>query len=147
MLKQYLSQKHLKKQLNKLSKKEVIILTIKIKWVWVKPYKTNNQNKVPRSEGVYEILVKNTDGNYTRKYVGSTEDLNIRYGEHLSPDEPNSKIRNGVKNYECAFDYFEIEDKSTRENVENWLYHHHKYEWNDIEPPGNGNLVDVEEEN
>lgn len=121
-------------------------MTLTIKWIRVNPYKVYNQDKVLGSGGVYEILVKYTDGKYYRIYVGSSEDLNNRYGEHLSPDEPNPKISHGVNNNECAFDYFEIKDESTRENVENWLYHQHKYSWNDIEPPGNGNLVDVEEE-
>jgi len=122
-------------------------VTIRIKWKWVKPYKISSQYEVPKIWGVYEILAKNPDGKYERKYVGSADDLNKRYGEHLSPNEQNPKIRNGVRNNECAFDYFDIKDKSTRENVENWLYHNHNYPWNDVEPSGNGNLVDVIEEN
>lgn len=121
-------------------------MTIKISWKWVKPYVADRQDTVPRVGGVYEILVKKSD-EYYRKYVGSADDLNRRYGEHLSTNEQNSDIRNGVRNNECAFDYFEIEGKSTRENVENWLYHKHDYSWNNVEPTGNGNLVEVIEEN
>lgn len=122
-------------------------MTIRIKWVWIKPYTKANQHQAPNAPGVYEILVKAANGKYSRKYVGSAENLNNRYGEHLSPNEKNSKIRNGVRNNECAFDYFEISGKSTRENVENWLYHHHDYDWNDTEPPGKQDLVEVVEEN
>jgi excinuclease UvrABC nuclease subunit len=121
-------------------------LTIKIKWIWVNPYKTFNQDDVPRSGGVYEILIKNSDEEYIRKYIGSTEDLNKRYREHLSPNEPNSKIRYGVRNNECAFTYFEIKNETARLNVESWLYNLHSYPWNDIEPPGNRYSIDVIEE-
>ena len=122
-------------------------MTINISWKWIKPYNENNQGNAPQSGGVYEILAKNDEGKYNRKYVGSADNLNKRYGEHLSSNEPNQKIKNGVKSLDCAFDYYVIDNKSTRENVENWLYHHHTYPWNECEPPGNGNQVEVTEEN
>jgi len=122
-------------------------LTIKINWTWVKPYEDYNQSKVPSSGGVYEILVKHEDDKYYRYYVGSSDNLNRRYGDHLSQGEPNPKIKEGLKKYTCAFDYYVINNESTRENIENWLYNHNKYSWNDCEPSGSGGLVSVIEEN
>ena len=122
-------------------------MTIKINWTWVKPYKDYNQGEVPVKGGVYEILVQSKDDKYHRRYVGSSDDLNRRYGEHLSQGEANPKIKENLKKYVCVFDYYVIDSEPTRENVENWLYNQHKYSWNDCEPPGNGNLVNVTEEN
>ena len=122
-------------------------MTIKINWTWVKPYKDYNQSKAPVKGGVYEILVQHKDDKYHRYYIGSSDNLNRRYSDHLSQTESNPKIKEGLKKYVCVFDYYVIDSEATRENVENWLYNHHKYSWNDCEPPGDGNLVNVIEEN
>ncbi|MDI6777974.1 MAG: GIY-YIG nuclease family protein [Patescibacteria group bacterium] len=113
---------------------------IVINWNGVIVYKEGDSHKVPSKSGVYEILVRNKHtGKYMRKYIGSTDDLNRRFSEHLSLEEENDKIRNGVRKYVCGFDYALIGDEDDYLDAEQGLYDKHEYSWNKGRPEGSEN--------
>ncbi len=119
--------------------------TIHIYWKGVKEYKEESKNQIPNDGGVYEILVKNKNtGKFIRKYIGQTEDLQQRYLEHLSDDEENSDIYNGVRKYVCGFDHVLVEDEDDRKDAEKNLYKEHDYSWNEQEPEGSDRNLEIE---
>ncbi len=119
--------------------------TIHVYWKGVRRYTEENGEKIPEKAGVYEILVELEDKNkYRRKYIGQAEDLHKRYLEHLSDDEENENIYNGVRKYVCGFDYALIESMSDRKDAEKELYKKYNYPWNKVEPEGSGKDLDIE---
>lgn len=117
--------------------------TIHIYWSRVILYTEENAQVIPEKSGVYEILVKGADG-YMRRYVGQADNLNIRYLQHLSSEEENPKIREGVRNNTCGFDYALVDDEDDRKDAEKALYEKYDYIWNDKEPEGSGRNLDIE---
>jgi len=118
---------------------------IHVYWEGVKGYTDENSEKIPNEDGVYEILVKQKGKNeYKRKYIGQTEDLQDRYYKHLSDEEENENIYEGVKKYICAFDYALIESEADRKDAEKGLYEKHNYPWNKTKPEGSGRNLDIE---
>ncbi len=111
---------------------------IKINWNGVISYKEENINRIPESPGVYEILTKNDNGKWDRRYVGSCDDFRRRFTEHLSDEEENENIRNGLKEYTCGFDYAVIENEDDYLDAEQGLYDKHEYGWNKNRPEGSG---------
>lgn len=113
---------------------------IVINWNGVLSYKEENTYKIPEKAGVYEILEYNENTNkYIRRYVGSADNLHRRSIQHLSSEEENGNIRNGVRKYICGFDYALIENEYNYLDAEQGLYDKHVYSWNQKRPEGSGN--------
>lgn len=111
---------------------------IEINWEGIIAYEEDNDYRIPEDGGVYEILVIQDDSKYSRKYVGKTDDLKRRYLEHLSDDEDNEDMKNGLKNYECGFDFALIDNEDDRLDAEQGLYDKYEYKWNNQRPEGSG---------
>lgn len=118
--------------------------TIHIHWKGVGKYTEENSEDIPEKAGVYEILVKRNDGKYNRKYVGRSKNLHERFLEHLSGDEENDDISDGVRKYNCGFDYALLTSEDDRKDAEKLLYKKHKYPWNKEEPEGSERDADIE---
>lgn len=117
---------------------------IHVYWSGVRRYAEENSKNVPEKAGVYEILVKRNDGKYNRKYIGQTENLHTRYLKHLSNDEENEDIYNGIRKKICGFDYALIKSEDDRADAEQKLYDKHGYPWNKERPKGSGRDLDIE---
>src|SRR5207245_2604479 len=84
----------------------VINATLKITWSEKVEYVTNNADSIPSAGGVYEILGrKKTDGGYTRRYVGISDNLKEAYAKHFSTEESNEKLRQFLKEKKSFFRY------------------------------------------
>ena len=118
--------------------------TIDIYWSKIVNYTEDNSDEIPEKAGVYEILAKRNDGKYNRKYVGQTENLYSRYLEHLSDNEENSDIHDGLRKKTCGFDYALLESEADRKDTEQELYDEHDYDWNQVRPEGSGRNLEVE---
>lgn len=119
--------------------------TIDVYWNGVVEYNEENGDKIPESGGVYEILVKKKDEDkYMRRYIGQTEDLNDRFYKHLSDDEENENIQDGVRKYVCGFDYAFINSEADRKDVEQKLYDKYQHSWNKERPKRSGRDLDIE---
>lgn len=119
--------------------------TIDVYWSKIIKYLEENAEDVPEKTGVYEILVKLKDKNeYKRKYIGRAANLHRRYLEHLSDEEENENIHDGVRDYICGFDYALIGNEPDRKDAEKGLYEKHDYPWNEVPPEGSGRDLDIE---
>jgi len=112
--------------------------TINISWSSVRNYLETDADMVPVKSGIYEILVLQNDGKYTRKYVGIAEDLRKRFIEHLSKFEENENIKNGLHDYICGFDYSLTDSELIRKDAELGLFEKYQYVWNKARPEGSG---------
>jgi hypothetical protein len=114
-------------------------LSIKISWTWVNPYDGTHLYAVPQRAGVYEVMVKlkNSD-RYRREYVGQSADLHGRAAAHLTADEPNACLRDGVQKYVCAFRYALLASEADRLDAEQALYDKYQHPCNSSRPPGSG---------
>ena len=110
------------------------------------PWVASNEAKVPQLPGVYELLVKQADGKYLRRYIGQGDSLRERFERHLSPSEPNVCIKERLAKCMCAFDYAIITDRADRLDAERALYvrYRSQAECNHVPPPGSGRPYDVE---
>ena len=117
---------------------------IDVYWNGVIEYIEENSDDIPEESGVYEILVKNDDGKYYRKYIGQSDNLNDRYFSHMSNQEKNEDIKNGLKKYHCGFDYALLDPEDDRKDAEQKLYDEHGYSWNKQRPEGSGRNSDIE---
>lgn len=121
--------------------------TIDVYWSGVEEYTEENGENIPEESGIYEILEKNENTEkYDRRYLGQTNDLRGRYYEHLSDDEENENISEGVSNLVCGLDFALIDDEDDRKDAEKGLYEKYDYQWNEIEPEGSGRNHDIEVE-
>jgi excinuclease UvrABC nuclease subunit len=110
------------------------------------PWVAGNETKVPELPGVYELLVKQEDGKYLRRYIGQGDSLRERFQRHLSPLEPNACIRERLAKYVCAFDYAVVSDRDDRLDAEKALYERYRSQahCNHVPPSGSGRPYDVE---
>lgn len=121
-------------------------IKIVVKWSSIIRWQAANEGKVPEVPGVYELLVKQKDDKYARRYVGQGEDLRERFQAHLSPKEENECIRERLAKYACGFDYAVIADRDERVDAERALYDKYRSQLhcNQVPPPGSGKGYDVE---
>lgn len=118
---------------------------IHVYWEGVRKYLEENSEHIPEGAGVYEILAKKKGKNeYMRRYVGQAADLRTRYSEHLSDEEENEDIYNGVREYVCGFSCALIELKANREDAEQALYDKYRHQWNKERPKGSGRNLTIE---
>lgn len=121
-------------------------IKIVVKWSPIIRWQVANDGKVPELAGVYELLVKQKDGKYLRRYIGQGDNLRERFQRHLSPSEPNDCIRDRLANYVCGFDYAVIAHRDERLDAERALYDKYRSQLhcNELRPPGSGKGYDVE---
>ncbi len=82
------------------------------------PYTNNNVNLfAPARGGVYRLIYKNGEEYYVF-YVGQSDDLQRRFGEHLSYSEPNECIKRYLHNFNCFFGFIEIASQFERDTLE-----------------------------
>lgn len=120
--------------------------TIKITWSNRLEYKDKHIDDIPAKAGVYEIQGrKATDGGYTRRYLGVTDDLKKIYSEHLSDIEQNEKLKKFLKEKRAFFRYVPVDAEQTRKDVEKGLYYQYKHSFNDSSAPpiGSGRYVKI----
>jgi len=87
-------------------------------WSGRYPYTDNNINLfTPTRGGVYRLIYKNEEGYYVF-YVGQSDDLQRRFGEHLSYSEPNECIKRYLQNSNCFFMFIEIASQFERDRLE-----------------------------
>ncbi len=113
----------------------------KITWSSRIGYENANTSKIPSSAGVYEIQGRKTsDGGYTRRFVGTTDNLQRIYAKHLSDNESNEKLKAFLKEKKAFFRYVTSDGETTRKDIEKGLYLKYKHSFNttDIVPSGSG---------
>lgn len=85
--------------------------------------------------GVYRISKKSDDGKYYVFFVGSGENIKEKLLQHISGNEPNSKLNNFLKlGGDLVFRYAVIKDKSIQEAIEKQIYKTYLPEYNPEEP-------------
>ena len=130
-------------EMNMVSKRKI---RITIKWSAIIRWEAPNDGLIPERAGVYELLVKQNDGNYLRRYIGQGDNLRDCFQRHLSPKEPNECIREHLAKHLCGFDYALIADRGDRLDAEMALYDKYQQQahCNRVRPPGSGRGYDVE---
>jgi len=119
--------------------------TINVYWDGVIEYDEDNGNDIPESAGIYEILVKKKDEEkYIRRYIGQTNNLTDRFYAHLSDEEENEDILDGVRKYVCGFDYALIDSEADRKDAEQKLYDKYQHQWNQERPEGSSRDLEIE---
>lgn len=104
-----------------------------------------NKKDVPKKIGAYEIQGRTTSGEYTRRYVGMTDDLNRRFSEHLLTSEPNLELKKFIAEKNTFFRYTTTDTEDTAKDVEKGLYDKYKHTYNDKDhpPSGSGKCLSV----
>jgi len=130
----------------------VLNATLKITWSEKVEFVTKNADSIPSSGGVYEIQGrKKTDGMYTRRYVGASENLREAYAKHLSDGGSNQKLKQFLKERKSFFRYVKITNDQVRKDLEKGLYSKYRHSFIDNEkvPSGSGKYmkISVEENN
>lgn len=89
-------------------------------WSGFIPYsETNVDRNVDCRPGNYRLVSKETDNKYYAFYVGKSDtDLNRRLKEHLSPNEPNTCIKNKLNTKSCYFQYVYVTTQKERDDIE-----------------------------
>ena|SRR3989337_2192863 len=121
--------------------RSVILLNCNFKITWSSRigYENTNKAKVPSIAGVYEIQGrKTTDGGYTRRFVGTADNLQQIYAKHLSDNEANEKLREFLKEKKSFFRYVTSDGESTRKDLEKGLYFKYKHSFNTTDTPPSG---------
>ena len=81
-------------------------------------YTNNNINLLASTRGgVYRLIYKNGEEYYVF-YVGQSDDLQRRLGEHLSYSEPNECIKRYLHNFNCFFRFIEVSLQFERDRIE-----------------------------
>jgi len=117
-----------------------------ITWSTQIEYTDEKKGEIPKEEGVYEIQGYVANRNeYTRRYVGRTDDLQRRFGEHLLNNEPNEKLKKFLNEKKAYFRYTKTENESMSKDIENGLYDIYRHTCNDPEKPpaGSGNCQKI----
>lgn len=132
--------------------RNVVNATLKITWSQKVEYLSNNTESIPPSGGVYEIQGrKMTDGGYTRRYVGVTDNLKETYAGYLSGKGSNEKLNQFLQKKKSFFRYVKINNEQIRKDLERGLYHKYRHSFIDSEnqPSGSGKYaqISVEEKN
>jgi len=110
-------------------------------------YVKNNAELIPEKTGIYELLVKQTDDKYLRRYIGRVDDsLRQRFTDHLSDQEKNTCIKEKLQKYMCKFDYALVLLKDDRADAEQALYDKYNKQTtcNKVRPDGSGRGYDIE---
>ena len=126
-----------------LIRRSILLLNCNFKITWSSRigYENANTTKIPSGAGVYEIQGRKTaDGGYTRRFVGTSDNLQRIYSKHLSDNEANEKLRAFLKEKKAFFRYVTSDGESTRKDLEKGLYYKYKHSFNtsDIPPSGSG---------
>ncbi|HLE06937.1 MAG TPA: GIY-YIG nuclease family protein [Candidatus Nanoarchaeia archaeon] len=98
-------------------------------------------DSVKDEPGIYLILIKLKNGSRKVVYVGKAEKLKTRLLQHLSSDEPNTCLKNHIKEHIVSVIRAYVSTENDRKNVEFTLYRKYKPECNEVEPEGR--LVDI----
>ena len=118
----------------------------KITWSNRVGIQSDKINAIPTRGGVYEIQGRKTrDGGYTRRYVGTSENLREIYSRHLSDHEQNEKLKKFLKEKKAFFRYVTADLEQTRKDLEKGLYYTHKHSFNpsDNPPSGSGKYLKI----
>lgn len=125
-----------------LDKRSVLLLlncNFKITWSSRIGYENANTSKIPSSAGVYEIQGRKTsDGGYTRRFVGTTDNLQRIYAKHLLDNESNEKLKVFLKEKKAFFRYVTSDGETTRKDIEKGLYLKYKHSFNTTDTVSSG---------
>ena len=124
----------------------------KITWSSRVEYQTDRLTKIPADGGVYEIQGRaKENGGYTRRYVGTSDNLKQVYQKHLSDNESNEKLKKFLKEKKAFFRYVTTDREQTRMDIEKGLYSKYKHSFNGIDEPPSGSgkylKIKIEETN
>ncbi len=120
---------------------------IVLSWSSIIPYAEGNADKIPESSGVYELLVKQANGKYLRRYVGKADkSLRQRFLDHLSDAEENECIKTRLQKNVCGFDYARLSSEDDIADAEQALYDKYSGETtcNQVRPEGSGRGDNIE---
>ena len=120
--------------------------TLKVIWSEKVEYLNENTESIPQSGGVYEIQGRTkTDGRYTRRFVGASDNLKESYSNCLSGKGSNEKLNQFLKEKKSFFRYVKINSEQTRKDLEKGLYSKYKHSFIDMEnpPTGSGKYVKI----
>lgn len=87
---------------------------------WTNRYRYIQENvdsHVPSKPGIYRLIYHSGDKYYVF-YIGQSDNLQQRLGEHLNSSEPNVCIKKHLKDYTCYFRYIEISTQAERDKIE-----------------------------
>ena len=98
-------------------------------------------NVPPALEGIYRLLIAQ-EGGYGAFYVGQTDNLQRRLLEHLSDEEENDCIKNGLKDTTAYFRFALLDGENDRLCAESYMYRHYDVDGNG--PPCNKKEPEVE---
>ena len=126
--------------------------TFKITWSSRIEYQSNRAADIPSKAGVYEIQGRKTaDGGYTRRYLGTSENLRQSFTQHLSDDEQNEKLKKFLKEKKAFFRYVTSDTEQARKDLEKGLYYAYKHSFYDSDnvPVGSGRYekIKIQESN
>ncbi|HJU13560.1 MAG TPA: hypothetical protein VJ792_03810 [Candidatus Nitrosotalea sp.] len=126
--------------------------TLKIIWSEKIECRNDNLGSIPSTGGVYEIQGRKTsDGGYTRRYVGKSDNLKATYSEYLLGHAQNQKLNQFLKEKKSFFRFVKINSDSIRKDLEKGLYSKYKHSLVDAKhiPSGSGKYlkISVEETN
>jgi len=78
---------------------------------------STNYAQLPETEAVYAIYAqeKDTSKPINCRYVGQTDNLRRRTGEHFSPDEPNECLREFMQSTKTKILVYELMPGSTED--------------------------------
>ena len=108
---------------------------------WVR----GNSDGLPERGGVYELLVKQTDGSGKRGYVGKGADTKERFQTHLLASESNGCLRDYLSGrYTVWFRYALFASPDDRADAEQALWDKHRHKCNEVRPAGSGRGYGVE---
>ena len=78
---------------------------------------SNIRDNAPSTSGVYRLIYHIGESYYVF-YVGQSDDLKKRLGEHLSASEVNNCIEKYIKECPCYFRFIELATQRERDAVE-----------------------------
>lgn len=120
--------------------------SFEITWSTQIEYVDEKKKEIPEEEGVYEIQGRISSKNkYTRRYVGRTDDLRRRFGEHLQDNEPNKELKKFLNEKKTYFRFIKTKDETISKDIEKGLYEKYNHTFNDPEKPpeGSGNCTEI----
>lgn len=126
--------------------------TLKITWSEKIEWVSQNAESIPSTGGVFEIQGrKKTDGGYTRRYVGASDNLKETYSKYIAGKGLNEKLNKFLQEKRSFFRYIKIHDELLRKDLEKGLYNKYRHSFVDTDRPpiGSGKYlrISVEENN
>lgn len=120
-------------------------IRIRVPWSSWRAWRSGNSADLPERGGVYELLVKQTDGTWLRRYVGKGASIKERFGAHLLPSESNACLRRHLSGkLTVQFRYALIPSPADRADAEQALWDRYQHNCNQVRPAGSGRGFDVE---